>query len=82
MAPDPGIDTEVIKDKARKDLLDLLEGVCKALNVPNRWSVLGLNKYRSEGRRTSLLRKRLLVLLACLSNSQRFKNTVSTRFSF
>lgn len=30
MAPHPGIDTEHIKNKARKDLLDLLEGVCKA----------------------------------------------------
>lgn len=30
MAPHPGIDTEQIKEKARKDLLDLLEGVCKA----------------------------------------------------
>ena len=30
MAPHPGIDTDAIKDKARKDLLDLLEGVCKA----------------------------------------------------
>ncbi|MCJ1310924.1 hypothetical protein MMC25_004592 [Agyrium rufum] len=27
MAPHPGIDTSAIKDKARKDLLDLLEGV-------------------------------------------------------
>ena len=30
MAPDPGIDTNQIKEKARKQLLDLLEGVCKA----------------------------------------------------
>lgn len=30
MAPHPGVDTEQIKEKARKDLLDLLEGVCKA----------------------------------------------------
>ena len=30
MAPHPGLDTEQIKEKARKDLLDLLEGVCKA----------------------------------------------------
>ena len=30
MAPHPGIDTEQIRDKARKDILDLLEGVCKA----------------------------------------------------
>lgn len=30
MAPHPGIDTDQIKEKARKDLLNLLEGVCKA----------------------------------------------------
>lgn len=30
MAPHPGIDTDAIKDEARKDLLGLLEGVCKA----------------------------------------------------
>ena len=30
MAPHPGIDTNHIREKARKDLLDLLEGVCKA----------------------------------------------------
>ena len=30
MAPHPGIDTDQIKEKARKDLLGLLEGVCKA----------------------------------------------------
>lgn len=30
MAPHPGIDTESLKDKARKELLNLLEGVCKA----------------------------------------------------
>ena len=30
MAPHPGIDTDQIRDKARKGLLDLLEGVCKA----------------------------------------------------
>ena len=30
MAPHPGIDTDQIKEKIRKDLLDLLEGVCKA----------------------------------------------------
>lgn len=30
MAPHPGVDTEQIKEQARKDLLDLLEGVCKA----------------------------------------------------
>lgn len=30
MAPHPGVDADLIKDKARKDLLNLLEGVCKA----------------------------------------------------
>ena len=30
MAPHPGIEVEQIKEKARKDLLGLLEGVCKA----------------------------------------------------
>ena len=30
MAPHPGINTHHIQEKARKDLLDLLEGVCKA----------------------------------------------------
>ena len=30
MAPHPGIDTDHIREKSRKDLLDLLEGVCKA----------------------------------------------------
>ena len=30
MAPHPGIDTDHIQEKARKDLLDLLEGVCEA----------------------------------------------------
>ena len=29
MAPHPGIDPDQIKEKARKDLLDLLESVCK-----------------------------------------------------
>ena len=32
MAPHPGLETSSIKDKARKDLLDLLEGVSKAKN--------------------------------------------------
>ena len=30
MAPHPGIDPDQIKEKARKDLLDLLQSVCKA----------------------------------------------------
>ena len=29
MAPHPGLDADFIKDKARKELLSLLEGVCK-----------------------------------------------------
>lgn len=37
MAPHPGVDADFIKEKARKDLLSLLEGVCKApsrRNIP------------------------------------------------
>ena len=34
MAPHPGIDTDAIRSKARKDLLDLLESVCKAARAP------------------------------------------------
>ena len=45
MAPHPGIDTDHIREKARKDLLDLLEGVCKAqqyiLQVPGMLSFPG-----------------------------------------
>ena len=39
MAPHPGIDTDQIKEKARKDLLDLLEGVCEISGSfrPNRY---------------------------------------------
>lgn len=33
MAPHPGLDTDQIREKARKDLLDLLEGVCKDKNA-------------------------------------------------
>jgi vacuolar protein sorting-associated protein 33A len=40
MAPHPGIDTGQIKEKARKDLLDLLEGVCKAVH-PHLHTLLG-----------------------------------------
>ena len=36
MAPHPGIDTEQIREKARKDLLELLEGVCKARPAPSK----------------------------------------------
>jgi hypothetical protein len=34
MAPHAGFDTDSIKDKARKDLLNLLEGVSKAPSSP------------------------------------------------
>ena len=30
MAPHPGIDTDQIREKIRRDLFGLLEGVCKA----------------------------------------------------
>lgn len=46
MAPHPGIDTDEIRDKARKDLLDLLEGVCKnsccALQLCGSWTKLDI----------------------------------------
>ena len=42
MAPHPGIDTDQIKEKARKDLLDLLEGVCKAYHCAKH------HRYNSE----------------------------------
>jgi hypothetical protein len=51
MSPHPGIDTDQIKEKARKDLLDLLEGVCKAMGV-TRYRGFGTDGPRSEGRRT------------------------------
>lgn len=35
MAPHPGIDIDHIRDKAKKDLLDLLQGVCKASLTPS-----------------------------------------------
>ena len=34
MAPHAGFDTDLIKQKARKDLLNLLEGVSKAWSLP------------------------------------------------
>jgi hypothetical protein len=41
MAPHPGIDTDQIKEKARKELLDLLEGVCKAQVRPATLLIIG-----------------------------------------
>ncbi|KAL8784199.1 MAG: hypothetical protein Q9213_004091 [Squamulea squamosa] len=41
MAPHPGIDTDAIKDKARKDLLDLLEGVRGKKNLVLEQSLAG-----------------------------------------
>ncbi|KAL8734158.1 MAG: hypothetical protein Q9166_001643 [cf. Caloplaca sp. 2 TL-2023] len=41
MAPHPGIDTEVIKEKVRKDLLDLLEGVRGKKNLVIEQSLAG-----------------------------------------
>ena len=50
MAPHPGVDPDQIKEKARKDLLDLLEGVCKAQHLdPN--VLLSTKCCRSEGRK-------------------------------
>jgi hypothetical protein len=50
MAPHPGIDTDVIKAQARKDLLNLLEGVCKDII---RGSKILPNYHRFPERRTS-----------------------------
>ena len=33
MAPHPGIDTDQIRDKVRRSLFDLLEGVCKGSRI-------------------------------------------------
>jgi hypothetical protein len=33
MASQPDVEAEKIKDQARKDLLDLLEGVCKTSDI-------------------------------------------------
>ena len=55
MAPHVGFDTDQIRDKARKDLLHLLEGVSKAyLSVPVRTETEGPLTLvaRFEGRRT------------------------------
>ncbi|KAL8837035.1 MAG: hypothetical protein Q9176_005904 [Flavoplaca citrina] len=41
MSPHPGIDTDAIKDKARKDLLDLLEGVRGKKNLVIEQSLAG-----------------------------------------
>lgn len=52
MAPHPGIETESIKEQARKDLLNLLEGVCKACLFPYNPAAWLLRKDRYEERRT------------------------------
>ena len=52
MAPHPGIDTDQIKDKARKDLLDLIHGVCKAFSTSPRIRLPDSELRRSVERRT------------------------------
>ena len=51
MAPHPGVDTDAIKEKARKDLLNLLEGVCKA-SLPSAYIKHSLIICRYVGERT------------------------------
>lgn len=68
MAPHVGFDADTIKEKARRDLLTLLEGVSKAYQNPFaawRWLVRSTNGWpRSEERRISYLKKPWLVQLA------------------
>lgn len=81
MAPHPGIDTAEIKDKARKDLLDLLHGVCKAISI-SPIPQLNAEARRSAGRKIWSLKSHWQAQLAFSSNSRLFRNMVSTRFSF
>ena len=60
MTPDPGIDINSIKEKARKDLLDLLEAVCKAQPV-NFFGNSMLSLLRFEARRMLSLSSHLQV---------------------
>lgn len=80
MAPDPGIDTNQIKERARKGLLDLLEGVRKAHQTKHIGESL-LNLIRYEGRRISSLSNHLLVQSVYLSNSPPFKTMEWTKSS-
>lgn len=82
MAPHPGIDTDEIRDRARKDLLDLLEGVCKNSCCALQLGRTGLKLIsRFEARRIWSLRKLWPDLLVYLSSFLRFKNMESTEFS-
>ena len=62
MAPEPGIDTKQIREKARKDLLDLLEGVCK-VHQNQTFDVSFLKFIRFEAGRILLLKSHLLAVL-------------------
>ena len=49
MAPHPGIDPEQIRDKARKDILDLLESVCESVSPFNPYlDLFALGKRKEE----------------------------------
>jgi Flp pilus assembly protein TadG len=67
------INTQDITDKARRDLLQLLEAVCKA-SFPAPLSYRILTQARFAAKRTSSLKGHWLALLACLSSSARFKS--------
>jgi hypothetical protein len=74
------INSQEITDKARRDLLHLLEGVCKAYE-DQYCQAQRLTDFRSEARRTLSLKRRSPGQSASLSNSVRSRNMVSTRFS-
>ena len=72
------INSQEITDKARRDLLHLLEGVCKAYeDLP--CHAQRLTDSRSEARRTLSLKRLSLEQSAFSSSSVRFRNTVSTK---
>ena len=72
------INSQEITDKARRDLLHLLEGVCKAYEDLS-FHVQRLTHSRSEARRTLSLKGLLLEQSDFSSNSVRFRNMVSTK---
>jgi hypothetical protein len=74
------INSQEITEKARRDLLHLLEGVCKTYEDLS-CQTQRLTSSRSEARRTLSLKRLLLELSASSSSSARFKNMVSTRSS-
>jgi hypothetical protein len=76
MAPRPGSDADYIRDKARRDLLNLLEGVSKAADlvpVINRPLSI-LTALQVRGKKNLVISKDLAGPSACLSSSPFFRN--------